>query len=306
MKLVSYLLDNKERTGIVLSDSIFDLEKALQEYSKAFELKKRIDCNDLVTILKDSEATPFIGKELSSFIETNYDVMMSYSLSYNHSKLAPPVRPGKCLAVGGVTVKGRPDTISFVKPMLKRGDAVVGNDDDIVIPRGIPQTHVSVELCLVIGKRIKNASLNESKSSIAGYTIGNDVAAISFHYLHGDLASTCKSLDTFAPIGPVLVGRDDVDTNDIELRLMINGHLQAVGNSGNSVFTPEKIVMDIASIMTLNPGDVIFCGNIEEMPLVHDGDVVECFASGIGVLRNRVKESNTVISDAYVNAFKKN
>jgi 2-keto-4-pentenoate hydratase/2-oxohepta-3-ene-1,7-dioic acid hydratase in catechol pathway len=279
---------------VLVNGRFADIRKALT-FCSHLSFSTQLDPSKLSTIL----SAPKVIAQVIDFLRSNDEVLESCGIDLQRSKMAPPVRPGKCFAVGGITTRRKPNPISYVKPMLKSGEAAVGDNELILIPRGIGKIHSSVELCVVIGERCRNLPLNQVRHAIAGYTVGNDIAALDLYKLHGDLASTSKSLETFAPIGPILVTPDEIDTENLELTLRINGVMKARGFTCDSVFTPERIVSDISSLFTLNPGDVIFCGNIGEQPIVSIGEMIEASIQGIGVLHNTLAQTAGGVAQSY-------
>ena len=299
MKLVKYIGESGERSGLLIENAVFDLNDITKEYS--WLSAENVSLENIVT--GGDKAEEFLTR-LSSFIKSDSDIRKRYSMDLASLKLGPPLRPNKCFSVG----RNYSQRISYVKPMLKSGDAALsGHGDDILIPKGITKFHVCSELCIIISKRTKNASIKEAESSIGAYTVGNDVGAIDILKLSRDLSSTCKSFDGFTAIGPSVVLPSQIDPLNFELRLIINGQEKGVSNTNNATFNVFELVRDISTIATLLPGDVIFTGAMDKdmEPLVNLGDIVECHGEGIGTLRNQLKEADWSIPDSMIVAVSK-
>jgi 2,4-diketo-3-deoxy-L-fuconate hydrolase len=179
---------------------------------------------------------------------------------------------------------------------MKATSAIVGAFDDVVIPLGSAKTDWEVELGVVIGNTARDVPRERAAEHIAGYLIVNDVSERAFQFEHGGQWVKGKSCDTFAPLGPWLVTRDEVpDPQDLEMWLDVNGHRYQHGNTRTMVFDVAALVSHISRYMTLEPGDVISTGTppgvgLGQKPPVYlePGDLMELGISGLGVQRQRV------------------
>ena len=150
-----------------------------------------------------------------------------------------------------------PEPILFMKATT----AVVGPDDDVEIPRTSAKTDWEVELGVVIGKRAKYVSEADALSYVAGYCVVNDVSERAFQSERGGQWTKGKSQDTFGPIGPWLVTRDEVaDPQKLALWLDVDGQRRQTGNTSTMIFGVAHLVSYISQFMTLMPGDVIATG----------------------------------------------
>lgn len=182
------------------------------------------------------------------------------------ARLGPPLaRIGKIVCVGlnyadhakesGLPVPAEP--VLF----MKATSAISGPFDPVILPRGSSKTDWEVELGVVIGRKAQYVERVEAMDYVAGYCIVNDVSERAFQLERGGQWDKGKSADTFAPIGPWLVTRDEVaDVADLQLRLSVNGELRQQGNTRTMIFSIEEIVSYVSQFMTLNPGDVISTG----------------------------------------------
>ncbi len=150
-----------------------------------------------------------------------------------------------------------PEPILFMKATT----AVVGPHDDVEIPRSSAKTDWEVELGVVIGKRAKYVSEADALSYVAGYCVVNDVSERAFQSERGGQWTKGKSHDTFGPIGPWLVTRDEVaDPQNLALWLDVDGQRRQTGNTSTMIFGVAHLVHYISQFMTLMPGDVIATG----------------------------------------------
>lgn len=150
-----------------------------------------------------------------------------------------------------------PEPILFMKATT----AVVGPNDDVEIPRTSTKTDWEVELGVVIGKRAKYVTEADALAHVAGYCVVNDVSERAFQSERGGQWTKGKSHDTFGPIGPWLVTRDEVaDPQNLSLWLDVDGQRRQTGNTSTMIFGVAHLVSYISQFMTLMPGDVIATG----------------------------------------------
>jgi len=179
---------------------------------------------------------------------------------------------------------------------MKATSAIVGPNDDVVLPRGAEKADWEVELGVVIGDVASDVSIAEALSHVAGYVVVNDLSERAFQLEHGGQWVKGKSCDTFGPIGPWLVTRDEVpDPQALAMTLSVNGRRYQNGNSRTMVFGVAHLVSYISRYMSLHPGDVISTGTpagvgLGQKPPVYlrAGDVIELAIDGLGKQRQRV------------------
>jgi len=144
---------------------------------------------------------------------------------------------------------------------MKATSAVCGPNDAVEIPRGSKKTDWEVELGVVIGRRAKHVAKAESLDFVAGYCVVNDVSERAFQSERGGQWTKGKSADTFGPIGPWLVTRDEVpDPQALGLWLEVDGTRRQTGSTARMIFGVTELVSYISGFMTLHPGDVIATG----------------------------------------------
>jgi len=139
--------------------------------------------------------------------------------------------------------------------------AVVGPNDDVKIPRGSKKTDWEVELGVVIGKTASYIDEKDALSHIAGYCVVNDVSEREYQIERGGTWDKGKGCDTFGPIGPWLVTRDEIaNPNNLQLWLEVDGKRYQNGNTNTMIFNVPFIIAYLSKFMTLQPGDVISTG----------------------------------------------
>ncbi|WP_201314962.1 fumarylacetoacetate hydrolase family protein [Dyella sp. EPa41] len=212
----------------------------------------------------------------------------------------PVAHVGKMLCVGMNYADHAAETKAPVpeQPVLfmKATTAIGGANDPIVIPRGSVKTDWEVELGVIIGEVTRDVSIDDALDHVAGYAVINDVSEREFQLEHGGQWVKGKSCDTFGPIGPWLVTRDEVpDPQNLSLWLEVNGHRYQNGNTRTMVFGVTHLVSYISRYMTLMPGDVISTGTPAGVGLglhpptyLKPGDVIELGIEGLGRQRQDV------------------
>jgi 2-keto-4-pentenoate hydratase/2-oxohepta-3-ene-1,7-dioic acid hydratase in catechol pathway len=214
--------------------------------------------------------------------------------------LAPVASPPKIICLGlnyrdhaaeqNATLSDEP--IIFMKPHT----AVIGPDEPIVKPAFVKQLDYEAELALIIGKRGKDITVEDTKDHIFGYTCFNDVSARDIQFRDKQWTRG-KSFDTFAPMGPCLTTTDQIgDPTNLWIRTRVNGELRQNSSTHNMVFNVYQIVHELSRVMTLEPSDVIATGTpagvafaMKPRPrFLSSGDLVEIEIQNIGMLRNKV------------------
>ncbi|MDZ7337075.1 MAG: fumarylacetoacetate hydrolase family protein [candidate division KSB1 bacterium] len=210
----------------------------------------------------------------------------------------PIARPQKILCIGrnfkahaeewGAQVPEEP--IFFAK----MPSALLPHEGTIVLPRGIGRVDHELELAVVIGKAGRDIKAEAAWEYVAGYCVANDVTARDLQRKDMEARRPwlrSKSFDTFCPLGPFLVPRDEVpDIVERRMELRVNGQVRQRSVVGHMVFPIPELISHISRHMTLAPGDIICTGTPEGTLPLRAGDVVEAEIEGIGLLRNPVAE----------------
>ncbi len=181
---------------------------------------------------------------------------------------------------------------------LKANSAIVGPNDDVLMPRGSTKSDWEVELGVVIGTKCKYVSPEEALDYVAGYCVCNDVSERTFQLELTGQWTKGKSPDTFGPTGPWLVTKDEVgDVQNLDMWLDVNGQRMQTGNTKTMIFTVAECVSHLSQLMTLHPGDVISTGTppgvgMGKKPPVYlkKGDVMEVHIEKLGTQRQVVGE----------------
>ncbi|MGH8231565.1 MAG: fumarylacetoacetate hydrolase family protein [Steroidobacteraceae bacterium] len=179
---------------------------------------------------------------------------------------------------------------------MKAISCLSGPNDPVLLPRGSVKSDWEVELGIVIGSTAREVSLERALEHVAGYCVVNDVSERAFQLEHGGQWDKGKGCDTFGPIGPWLVSRDEIrDPQTLDLWLELNGQPMQRGNTRTMIFGCREIVSYISRFMTLLPGDIIPTGTPpgvgmgRKPPLfLKAGDVMRLSVAGLGVQQQKV------------------
>ena len=182
---------------------------------------------------------------------------------------------------------------------FKATSSIIGPDDTVEIPRNSVKTDWEVELGVVIGKPTKHVSKVDALNHVAGYCVVNDLSERDFQLHRSGQWVKGKSADTFGPIGPWLVTRDEIpDPQDLSMFLEVNGHRYQDGSTRTMHFDVATVVSHLSEFMSLQPGDIISTGTppgvgMGQTPQVYlkPGDDMELGIEGLGVQKQRVEAS---------------
>ena len=215
-------------------------------------------------------------------------------------RLVAPVRnPQKIIGIG-LNYHDHAAEVDLPKPeepllFAMFANAIIGPEEDILIPEMSDQIDFEAEMGVVIGRRGRHISVGEALDYIAGYTIVNDVSARDLQFSDNQWIRG-KTFDTFAPIGPCIVTTTDLAGGDgLAIALRLNGETMQESNTRNLIFKVPELVSYVSRVLTMEPGDVIATGTptgvgfTRKPPVfMKPGDVVEIDLEGVGTLRNRV------------------
>jgi 2,4-diketo-3-deoxy-L-fuconate hydrolase len=242
MKLVRYGRPGKEKPGL------FDEEGRLR---------------DLSGIVADIDPSLLSDKALRKLAKVDYKTL---PLVRGNPRLGVPLSGiGKFIGIGlnyadhaaetGAPIPKEP--IIFMKAI----SCLNGPDDPIMLPQGSKKTDWEVELGVVIGTRAQYVSEADALSYVAGYCVVNDVSEREFQKERGPQWDKGKGCDTFGPVGPWLVTRDEVmDVQRLDLYLELNGKRMQTGCTDTMIFSVAQIISYVSRFMTLEPGDIIATG----------------------------------------------
>ena len=278
MKLVRYGNEGAERPGLIDTDgALRDLSAHIEDIDgrmlndASLDSLRAVDTSSMPRVEGTPRFAPIVG---------NIGKFLCIGLNYSDHA-----------AETGAAIPEHP--ILF----FKANSAIVGANDDVIMPRGSTHTDWEVELGVVIGSTAKYVSEQDALSHVAGYCIVNDVSERHFQTQLTGQWTKGKSCDTFGPTGPFLVTRDEVpDPQALDMSLDVNGKRMQTGNTSTMIFTVAQIISHLSQLMTLHPGDIITTGTppgvgmgIKPDPVyLQNGDVMELRITGLGKQRQRV------------------
>lgn len=279
MKLIRYGNIGEEKTGIAIGDTLYDTSAFGEDYNEHFFATGGL-------------------QRLQIFLDAN---QANLPLVPAGSRIAAPVaRPSKIVCIGlnyadharetGATPPAEP--VVFMKATT----SYAGPFDDIIIPRDSVKTDWEVELAVIIGKKASYVEEAEAMDYVAGYALHNDVSEREFQIERGGTWDKGKGCDTFAPVGPYMVTKDEIaDVDNLRLWLSVNGQTMQDGNTSNFIFNVPYVVSYVSRFMTLLPGDIISTGTPAGVGLgmkppvyLKPGDVVELGIDGLGSSKQHV------------------
>lgn len=279
MKLIRFGEFNKEKTGIVVNDKLYSTEAFREDYNELF-----FETDGL--------------NRLQKFLNEN---KLALSEIPAGTRLGSPVaRPSKIVCIGLNYADHAKETMATPPPepviFLKSTTALVGPNDNIVIPQNSVKTDWEVELALVIGKKASYVEEAEAMDYVAGYVLHNDISEREFQIERSGTWDKGKGCDTFAPMGPYLVTKDEIpDVNKLRLWLTVNGQTMQDSATANLIFKIPFLVSYTSQFMTLLPGDIISTGTPAGVGLgmkppiyLKAGDVVELGIDNLGTARQNV------------------
>ncbi len=221
-------------------------------------------------------------------------------------KLEAPLRPGKIVAIGRNYAEHAKETGNEAPaaPLIfaKFPSSVIGPGDEIVWSESITkEVDWEGELAVVIGKRAHNVAEDDAYNYVFGYTIANDVSARDLQLRQDGQWTRGKSLDTFCPLGPWIVTRDEIaDPHKLKIKTTVSGEVRQDGSTKDMIFRIPQLIAYCSRSFTLEPGDVILTGTppgvgegMDPKIYLKDGDEIVIKITGIGELRNKCR----VLSD---------
>ncbi|MDB5210361.1 MAG: Ureidoglycolate lyase [Sediminibacterium sp.] len=279
MKLIRFGEAGKEKPGVHIDGKNYDVSGFIKDYDELFF---------------GNGGLQHLGWMLSEHESMLREIPQDTRLG------CPVAKPSKILCIGLNYAKHAKETNAPIpkEPILfmKSTTAVTGPNDHIMIPRNSVKTDWEVELAFVIGKKASYVSEEEAMEYVAGYCLHNDVSEREFQLERGGTWDKGKGCDTFAPLGPWLVTKDEItDPHKLRLWLKVNDQMMQDGNTDDLIFNIPQLVSYLSQFMTLLPGDIISTGTPAGVGLgfnppvyLKPGDVVELGIDGLGTSRQNV------------------
>lgn len=277
MKLVRFGQQGNEKPGVLINGKRWDISEFIKDYDQDFFANNGIE--KLRAVVQNQ--LPYVDP--------------------GERWACPVSRPSKIICIGLNYARHAKETHANIpkEPILffKSTTSIAGPEDEIIIPKNSHKTDWEVELAVVIGKRASYVEESEAMNYVSGYCLHNDVSEREFQIERGGQWVKGKSCDTFAPLGPWLVTKDEIqDINNLRLWLTVNGKIMQDGNTDDLIFKIPYLVSYISQFMTLLPGDIISTGTPSGVALgmnppvyLKAGDKIELGIDGLGAQKQQVK-----------------
>ncbi len=265
---------------------------------KPAALDKNGKIRDISSILSDLEPRTLNFKNISRLQETNLSDLPE--ISSNERIGSCVANPGKFIAIGlnysdhAAETGAEPPTEPIV--FMKATSCISGPNDNIELVSGSKKLDWEVELGIVIGKEAKHIKENQSQAYILGYCLVNDLSEREWQIEKMGQWVKGKSHDTYGPIGPYLVTKDEIsDVNNLNMSLDLNGIRMQTGNTNTMIFNVDKIVSYVSKFMSLQPGDIITTGTppgvgmgMKPQQFLKAGDVLKLNIDNLGEQNSKV------------------
>jgi 2-keto-4-pentenoate hydratase/2-oxohepta-3-ene-1,7-dioic acid hydratase in catechol pathway len=278
MKLVRYGAAGREKPGMIDGDGRL---------------------RDLSSLVPDLAGEALSPKSLAKLAKVNPATLPAVR---GNPRLGPCVgKVGNYIAIGlnyadhaaeaGLQVPKEPIIFN------KAPSCICGPNDDTMTPKGSSKLDYEVELAVVIGSRARYLAKNKAMDAVAGYCVANDVSERVFQIEHAGQWTKGKSAETFGPLGPWLVTKDEVpNPQKLDMRLTVNGETRQNGSTKTMVFGVAHLVWYCSQFMVLEPGDVIATGTPPgvglgmkpEPKFLKVGDIVHLGIAGLGEQTQKV------------------
>ena len=265
---------------------------------KPAALDKNGKIRDISSILSDLEPHTLNFKNISRLQETNLSDLPE--ISSNERIGSCVANPGKFIAIGlnysdhAAETGAEPPTEPIV--FMKATSCISGPNDNIELVSGSKKLDWEVELGIVIGKEAKHIKENQSQDYILGYCLVNDLSEREWQIEKMGQWVKGKSHDTYGPIGPYLVTKDEIsDVNNLNMSLDLNGIRMQTGNTNTMIFNVDKIVSYVSKFMSLQPGDIITTGTppgvgmgMKPQQFLKAGDLLKLNIDNLGEQNSKV------------------
>ena len=304
MKLLTYIQDEQQLVGALLDDATVLEVKAAAD---AFASPRKVDASSLKTFVEQ-------GDDAVQTVRILLDEAREYRKSWEDwgflfplasLKLVAPIpNPSKVVAIGQNYIDHCREQNAPIpeRPIIfaKFPTSVIGHGDAITWPPDLTkEVDYEAELGVVIGKRARCVRKEDAFDYVAGYLNANDVSARDLQFGEKQWVRG-KSLDTFCPLGPYLVTKDEIpDPHNLRIRATLNGNVMQDSNTSNLIFRIPELIEFASAAFTLLPGDILLTGTppgvgVFRAPkvLMQPGDTITIEVEGLGALTNPVAAWN--------------
>lgn len=280
MKLLRFGEAGKERPGVLIKEEIFDASSFGEDFDEHF-----FGSNGIM--------------RLGKWLGTNHETLPKVNQPVRFG--APFKRPSKIICIGLNYAKHAAESNMALpkEPIIffKSTTALTGPSDSLIIPKNSVKTDWEVELAVIIGKKASYVQESEAMDYVAGFCLHNDYSEREWQLERNGQWVKGKSCDTFAPMGPFMVTKDEVKNYDkLHMWLTVNGNTMQDGNTDDCIFQVPFLVSYLSQFMTLLPGDVISTGTPAGVGLgmkppvyLKHGDIIELGIEGLGTQRQQAK-----------------
>lgn len=272
---------------IILAAGLYEkrIKLRIVRFSIRDKVKYGVLDGDGISGLRGSPFTSFKSSSSSLIFDKS-----TYEL--DKVRLVAPCNPSKIVCLG-LNYRSHAEETKLPIPsepliFLKPSTAVIGPDEEIILPQMSRRVDYEGELGVVIGRKAKDVPRGGAKDYVLGYTCVNDVSDRYAQKEDGQW-TRAKGYDTFAPVGPWI--ETDVVPDDLKVETYLNGELRQSARTSDLIFGIDELIGFISGVMTLLPGDIIATGTPSGIGRMNPGDIVEVRIEGIGTLRNCVAGS---------------
>ena len=274
MQLFRYGQKNKEKIGIVINGKKYDLSGFGQDYNANFLNEGGLE-----------KLKSYLSTHQETLPEITDDVRLGIPLAEISKIVCVGLNYVDHVKETGLQQESEP--ILFLKAI----SALNGPYDGVTIPKNSVKTDWETELAVIIGKKTSYVDEEDAEKYIWGYVLHNDITERAFQTERGGTWDKGKGCDTFAPVGPYIVPKEDVqDPNNLNVWLKLNGELMQNGNTRDFINKIPTLIAYISQFMTLYPGDIVSTGSpagagMGKKPqrFLKDGDIIEYGIDGLGI-----------------------
>lgn len=300
MKHVRFIAEGRIQTGVVK-------EQAGTVTGQLDSVGRPISTDSRQTAVSTESSEPAVNRRTSANDpgvarrRTRLVIEAASGKEYQEDQIQvwlPPLQPNKIIGLA-LNYADHAEELGLEKPaepvlFIKPNTSLVGHQAPVFYPNGATYMHYENELAVVIGKTGRNIKHSQAYDHVKGYTIANDVTVRDFVNNFYRPPVRAKGHDTFGPLGPFLVDKEDIgNVENLELRTYVNNELRQQGNTKDLMYSIPDIIVFVSSFMTLEPNDIILTGTPKGISHVGPGDVMRLEIDGLGALENPIVDGRT-------------